>query len=111
MIQTDRVARMTFASTRRRGGDGLLAPVIWLVGLVSTAVALCIGAVLAVLATAAVAFLALMGSIVLFFAGFAMRARRSRQMRRARASADEGVIDAEKVGDTWVAYGWERNSR
>ena len=34
-----------------------------------------------------------------------------RRARAAKAHRDEGVIDAQKVGDTWVAYGWERPGR
>jgi hypothetical protein len=29
----------------------------------------------------------------------------------ARRRRDDGVIDARKVGDTWVAYGWEKEGR
>lgn len=110
MIQFDPVTRISFASRRRTGG-GLLAPVMWLFGLIATAVALCVGAILAVLTALAVAVIAVIGGVVLFFAGFAIRARRARNLRKAQAQADEGVIDAQKVGDTWVAYGWERNGQ
>ena len=110
MIQSDPMAQLSFAS-RRRAGGGLWSSVMWLGGLVATAVAVTIGAVLAVLTAAAVAVLAVVGSVVLFFAGFALRARRTRQTRQAAKAADEGVIDAQKVGDTWVAYGWEREGR
>lgn len=110
MIQSDPMAQISFAS-RRRAGSGLLAPFVWLGGLIATAVAVTAGAVLAVLTAAAVALLAVIGGVVLFFAGFALRARRNRQMRQAQKAADEGIIDAQKVGDTWVAYGWEREGR
>ena len=110
MIQSDPMAQISFAS-RRRAGGGLLATFMWLGGLVATAVAVTVGAVLAVLTAAAVAMLAVIGGVVLFFAGFALRARRNRQMRQAQKAADEGIIDAQKVGDTWVAYGWEREGR
>lgn len=110
MIQSDPVAQISFAS-RRRAGGGILGPFMWLGGVIATAVALFVGAALAILTAAAVAAIALIGSVLLFFAGFAFRARRARQMRTAQKQADEGVIDAQKVGDTWVAYGWERNSQ
>lgn len=110
MIQSDPMAQISFAA-RRRAGGGLLAPFVWLGGLIATAVAVTIGAVLAVLTAAAVALLAVVGGVVLFFAGFALRARRARHMRQAAKAADEGVIDARKVGDTWVTYGWEREGR
>ena len=28
-----------------------------------------------------------------------------------RRATDPEVIEAQKVGDTWVAYGWERHGR
>lgn len=104
MIQSDPFVQIGF-NARRRTGGGLLAPFVWLGGLVATALALTVGAVLAVLTAAAVAVIALIAGVVVFFAGFAFRAR------AARARQDEGVIDAQKVGDTWVAYGWEREGR
>jgi len=99
MIQSDPFVQIGF-NARRRTGGGLLAPFVWLGGLVATAIAVTVGAVLAVLTAAAVAVIALIAGVVVFFAGFAFRARQ-----------DEGVIDAQKVGDTWVAYGWEREGR
>lgn len=110
MIKSDPIAQISFAS-RRRAGGGLWSSLVWLGGLVATAVAVTVGAILAVLTAAAVAVLAVVGGVVLFFAGFALRARRARQMRSAAKAADEGIIDAQKVGDTWVAYGWEREGR
>ena len=92
----------------RRRPQGLLAPVMWLGGVIATVAALTVGALLAVFTAAAVAVIALCASILIFFAGLAMRARR-RVTVRARRNDD--VIEAEKVGDTWVAYGWERPHR
>ena len=48
---------------------------------------------------------ALIGAVVVFFAGLALTARRH-MTRRNRRSGD--VIDAHKVGDAWVTYGWEK---
>ena len=110
MIQSDPMAQIGFAA-RRRAGGGLWSSLMWLGGLVATAVAVTIGAMLAILTAAAVAVLAVVGGVVLFLASFALRARRTRQMRQAAKAADEGVIDAHKVGDTWVAYSWEREGR
>ena len=89
----------------RRPAGGLLAPLMWLAGLVATLAALTIGAILAVFTAAAVAVIALCASVLVFFAGFAMRARRR---VTARTRRDDDVIEARKVGDTWVTYGWER---
>lgn len=107
MIQSDPMAQIGF-NTRRRAGGGVMAPVVWLCGLVATALAVTVGAVLAVVTAAAVALIAVVGGVLVFFAGFAIRARRSMGARKRR---DEGVIDARKVGDTWVTYGWEREGR
>lgn len=92
------------ASDRRRP-QGLLGPLAWLGGLIATLAALTVGALLAVFTAAAVAVIALVASVLVFFAGLAMRARRAVTVR-ARRSDD--VIEARKVGDTWVTYGWER---
>ncbi|WP_447910478.1 hypothetical protein [Brevundimonas bullata] len=106
MIKSDPIAQIDFNG--RRSSGGLLAPFVWLGGLIATALALTVGAVLAVLTAAAVAVIALIAGVVVFFAGFAFRARRA---RAAKVRREEGVIDAQKVGDTWVAYGWEREGR
>lgn len=84
-----------------------MAPLAWIGGVIAAIFALAVGAVLAVFATIAVAVIALVGSVLVFFAGIAMRARRS---RRPATQGPDGVIEAEKVGETWVAYGWERRS-
>ncbi len=92
----------------RRSNGGLLAPLTWLAGLVATVAALTIGAILAIFTAAAVAVFALCASVVVFFAGFALRARRKATVRARRT---DDVIEAQKVGDTWVTYGWERPGR
>jgi hypothetical protein len=107
MIQSDPMGQLGF-NARRRPGSGFLASFVWVAGLVATALAVTVGALLAVFTAAAVAMIALVGGVLVFFAGFALRARRAMGARRRR---DEGVIDAKKVGDTWVAYGWEKEGR
>ena len=72
-----------------------------LVGMLATAAAVVVGAILAVFFAATVALIAIMASTLLGFAGLALRARRT-----ARARAD-GVIEARHLGGHhWVAYGW-----
>lgn len=107
MIQSDPMGQLGF-NARRRPGSGVLAPLVWLAGLIATALAVTVGALLAVFTAAAVAMIALVAGVLVFFAGFALRARRAMSARRRR---DEGVIDARKVGDTWVTYGWEKEGR
>lgn len=92
----------------RRPANSLLAPVLWLGGVIATAVAMTVGAVLAVFTAVAVAVIALFAAVLVFFAGLAMGARR-KAVVRARRSDD--VIEARKVDGAWVAYGWERPGR
>ncbi|RSB44189.1 hypothetical protein EGK63_11200 [Brevundimonas sp. 357] len=107
MINSDPMGQLGF-NARRRPGSGLLAPFVWVAGLIATALAVTVGALLAVFTAAAVAMIAVVAGVLVFFAGFALRARRAMTARRRR---DDGVIDAKKVGDTWVAYGWEKDGR
>lgn len=104
-----RFTRIGF-SPRPARGSGLMGSVMWLGGLIATSIAMIIGAFLAIFTAAAVAVFALIAGVVLFFTGFALRARRAARTRAAAAGPD-GVIEAEKVGDTWVAHGWERQGR
>jgi membrane protein YdbS with pleckstrin-like domain len=105
-MSNDRFAQLGFAARRPR--NGLLASLMWLVGLVAGITALTIGALLAVFTAAAVAVIALCASVLVFFAGLAVRARRT---VTAKARRTDDVIEAKKVGDTWVTYGWERQGR
>ncbi len=103
-MTNDRFAALGFQNRRRP--QGLLAPLMWLGGLIAAVAALTIGAVLAVFTAAAVAVIALFASVLVFFAGLAVRARRRATVKAPRA---DDVIEAQKVGDTWVTYGWERH--
>jgi len=107
MFQSERLASVGFAARRRP--NGLVASAMWLGGLVASVAALAVGAVLAVFTAAAVAVIALIAGVLVFFAGMALKARRNMPPRRR--AGDPEVIEAEKVGDTWVAYGWERHGR
>jgi len=106
MFQPERLATVGFAARRRP--NGLVASVMWLVGMVAAVAAMAVGAVLAVFTAAAVAVIALFAGALVFLAGLAMRARRNLAPRRR---AEDGVIEARKVDGTWVTYGWERNGR
>lgn len=101
--------RLIFGPAARRPTNGLLAPFVWVAGLVATLVAMAVGAVLAVVTAAAVAVIALIAAVLVFFAGLAMRARRTMTVRNRRS--DDGVIEARKVDGAWVTYGWERQGR
>jgi hypothetical protein len=97
--------RLFFAASR---SSGLLAPVMWLGGLIATLAAMAVGAVLAVFAAAAVAVIAVFAGALVFLAGLALRARRTLTLRTRTA---DGVIEARKVDGAWVTYGWERPGR
>ncbi|QUD87735.1 hypothetical protein [Phenylobacterium montanum] len=88
--------------------DGAWRSLAWLGGALSALVASTIAAVIAVIFTAALAVVALMGAVAVGFAGLALRARRT-----ARSGpGDPNVIDAQRVGgNSWVAYGWDRDGR
>ncbi|RZJ04600.1 MAG: hypothetical protein EON89_07200 [Brevundimonas sp.] len=105
MTQSD---RLIFGPGTRRPANGLLAPVLWLGGVIATVVAMAVGALLAVFTAAAVAVIALIAAVVVFFAGLAMNARRKVTVRARRT---DDVIEARKVDGAWVAYGWERTGR
>jgi hypothetical protein len=76
-----------------------------LVGLLATAAAVLVGAVLLIVFTATVAVIGVMASALLGFTGLALRARRT-----ARARTD-GVIEARHLGGHhWVAYGWNERA-
>ena len=107
-VQT-RFTRIGF-SPRPARGSGLMGSVMWLGGMIAAGIAVTIGALLAIFTAAAVAVIAVVAGVVMFLTGFALRARRSARARTAAAGPD-GVIEAEKVGDTWVAHGWERQGR
>lgn len=107
MFHSERLATIGFAARRRP--NGLVASVMWLGGLVAAAAALAVGVLLAIFTAAAVAVIAVIAGVLVFLAGLALRARRNMILRRR--STDPDVIEAQKVGDTWVAYGWERHGR
>jgi hypothetical protein len=94
-----------FVVHNRSGFRGLAA----IGGLIATACALIVGAVLAVFFAATMAVVAVMGGMLLGLAGLALRARRTVRARRpADANSMEGgVIEARRIGGhQWVAYGW-----
>jgi len=79
----------------------------WLAGLLATAAAAAVGAVLAVFLAASLVVIALTASVLVAFAGLALRARRG-----ARPASDPSVIEARNVGGhSWVAYGWDDRAR
>lgn len=72
------------------------------VGFSVAVMALLVAAALAVVFAATVAVSAVIASVLIALASLAMRARRTVRVR----STTPGVIEARRVGHTWVAYGW-----
>ena len=77
-------------------------------GALATIAAAAVGAVLAVVFAATIVVIAAIASILIALGGLVFHARRA-----ARESAgDPGLIEARHLGGhSWVAYGWDRNSR
>jgi uncharacterized membrane protein len=105
MTQSD---RLIFGPAARRPANGLMAPVLWLGGVMATGAAMAVGAALAVFTAVAVAVIALFAAVLVLFAGLALGARRKAVIRTRRA---DDVIEAREVDGAWVAYGWERPGR
>ena len=111
MDTTTRIAlRSSFGSTRAERGDPVRQVLAWLAGAFAAGAALTIGAVLAVFTAMAVAVIAVFASVLVFLAGLALRARRMTYARSRPAGAGP-VLEARKVGHSWVAYGWDRPAR
>ena len=80
--------------------------VAWVVGGLATIGAVILGSVLAVVFAATLAVILVAAAALLTFTAVAWRLRRARPHRSA---AEEGVVlNARKVGHSWVAYGWDQ---
>jgi hypothetical protein len=87
---------------RRRGAA--LAGLSWIAGALATAAAVTIGAVLTVVFAATLAVMLVLTSALVAVCALALRSRRGR--------SPQGVlIEARRVGHSWVAYGWDRRPR
>ena len=86
-----------------------LAGVSWLVGAAVTLVAAAAAMVLAVVfaATVALATVLVGGLIAVWATVWKLR----RAPRLQRAAAGPVILDARKVGHSWVAYGWDQAPR
>ncbi len=75
----------------------------WIVGGLATIGAVALGSVLVLVFAATLAAVLVAGAVLLAFTAVVWRLRRPK--------ADSGVIlNARKVGHSWVAYGWDRQS-
>ena len=76
-------------------------------GMAAAVAALAVGAVLAVFFAATVLVMAVIASALIGVSLLVMRARRP----SAPTHGGAGVIEARRVGHTWVAYGWNEPRR
>lgn len=92
-----------------RGIGALLG---WIVAVVVGGFAVLIGAIFALFAGIAVAILAAFAWVAVKLARLTGGRRRRPQPAAAPAGVGDGaIIDAHKVGDQWVAYGYDQPSR
>ena len=83
--------------------NGLLKVGAYALGLVGVVV----GGVLALFFAATVVVMAVIATALIGATMLVMRARRTARVR----PAGPGVIEAHRVGHTWVAYGWNEPRR
>ncbi len=82
-------------------GRGLSHVAAW----VAAGCAVVVAAVLALVFAASMVVIAVMASALIAFAGFALKVRRPQLVR---ASDGRQVLEARRVGHSWVAYAWDR---
>ena len=88
-------------------GDSMRNGLVRLAGAVAALAALAVGVVLALVFAATVVVMAVIASALIGVTILALRARRTARVRSSASS----VIDARRVGHTWVAYGWNEPRR
>ena len=84
--------------------NGLLKLAAYALGLVGVVV----GGVLALFFAATVVLLAVVATALI---GATMLVMRTRRGARVRTPGGAGLIEAHRVGHTWVAYGWNEPRR
>jgi hypothetical protein len=95
----------TLTRARAPFGVGALKGVAWLGAALATIAAAAVAAVLALFFAATVVVIAVMTSALVTFTGLALRARRS-------ARRDPNLLEARHLGGhSWVAYGWDHQTR
>jgi predicted MFS family arabinose efflux permease len=77
--------------------------VVWVTGAAATVAAVVLGSVLALVFAATLAFVLVLAAGFLALLAVAWRLRRPRPVSGP-------VIEARKVGHSWVAYGWDQPS-
>ncbi len=77
-------------------------------GFAVAVVSFLVASVLAVIFAATVVVMGVVATALIGLTALALRARRT---VRVRSHANSGVIEARRVGHTWVAYGWNEPRR
>ena len=88
-------------SSRRSGGVAG-AGLRWIGGAVATVAAVTIAAVLTVVFAATLAVIFVLASALIGLCALALKTRRRQQSQQGV------VLEARKVGHSWVAYGWDQ---
>jgi hypothetical protein len=92
------------ASASRERPHGLVRGLSWIGGALASAVAITLAAALTVVFAATLAVILVLTSALIATCAFALKNR--------RRSQPQGVlIEARKVGHSWVAYGWDERQR
>ena len=86
---------------------GMGSAVLRMAGAAAALLALAVAGVLALFFAATIVLMAVIASALIGVTLLAMRARRTAKVR----TGSSGVIDARRVGHTWVAYGWNEPRR
>ena len=87
-------------------GRDVGSAMVRMAGAAAALIALAVAGVLALFFAATVVVMAVIASALIGVSMLAMRARRTAKVR-----AGSAVIDARRVGHTWVAYGWNEPRR
>ncbi len=90
-------------------GSPAQAAVAWIVGGFAMIGAVVLGSVLALVFAATLAFVLLVAAAAVTFIAVAWRIRRLPAAQKGAVEAGP-VIEARKVGHSWVAYGWDQPS-
>ena len=77
--------------------------IAWIIGGLATVAAVVLGSILALVFAATLAVVLLIAAAVLTFMAVAWRIRRPPEAESRRP-----VIEARKVGHSWVAYAWDQ---
>lgn len=97
-----RLAKPGFARESDGMNGSLNGGLVRFLGFAVAMVALMAAVVLAVIFAATLAVSALVATVLIGLTALAMRARRTVRVRSSRSD----IIEARRVGHTWVAYGW-----